>query len=533
MENNEKIKIDWPVFGISGGILVLFTAVALINVEFAKTIVNKSFAFSCTYFGAYWQVLLLLTFLIAIGLACTKYGNVRIGNLDKPEMSTFRWISIIMCTLLAGGGVFWSAAEPLAHFLSPPPSFGVIAKGTKEAVVPAMAQGFLHWGFLAWSILGSLAALPLMYYHYHKGLALKPRLFLYPVFGKKVMSNWLGVTADATSLVAVAAGTIGPIGFLGLQLSYALSKTFGIPDTYGTQFVIIAIATAIYAIAACTGIQKGIDKLARFNVFLTIFVIGYTLILGPGGFIIDTFLGATGTMFNNFFTMTLYRTETGWLSWWTVFFWGWFLGYGPMMAILVARISRGRSVREIILAISILAPFITNFWFSVLGGSGIFYELTNPGSVSTAFASDGGFNLPAALMAIVSQFPFSQLMVPVCLVLVLLFLVTTGSGMAFSMAVAVTGVDEPPQWIRAFWAISMGAVAAALIFMGAGGIGALQSFIVVTAVPVGLLMLPTLYWGPKVCQLLYDENKAKNANVFQYPLEGNDTTQEATEKVAG
>jgi glycine betaine transporter len=517
MENGEKIKIDWPVFGISGGILVIFTVVALFDVNFAKALVDKSFAFSCTYFGAYWQVLLLLTFLIAIGLACSKYGSVRIGNLDKPEMSTFRWISIIMCTLLAGGGVFWSAAEPLAHFLSPPPSFGVIAGGTKAAVAPAMAQGFLHWGFLAWSILGSLAALPLMYYHYHKGLPLKPRLFLYPVFGEKVMKNWLGVTADATSLVAVAAGTIGPIGFLGLQLSYAMSSAFGIPDNYATQLVIIAIATAIYAIAACTGIQKGIEKLARFNVFLTLFVIVYTLILGPGGFIIDTFLGATGTLFNNFFNLTLYRAETGWLSWWTVFFWGWFLGYGPMMAILVARISRGRSVREIILAISVLAPFITNFWFSVLGGSGIFYELTNPGSVSTAFASEGGFNLPAALMAIVSQFPFSQLMVPVCLVLVLLFLVTTGSGMAFSMAVAVTGVDEPPRWIRAFWAIAMGAVAAALVFMGAGGIGALQSFIVVTAVPVGLLLLPTLYWGPKVCTLLYEENNFEGART---PLEG-------------
>ena len=162
-EQNDKSvweMIDWPVFIISGGILLAFVVAAIIDLEAVSTMVNAAFGFSCKYFGAYWQVLLLATFVIGVILACTRYGSTRIGNLDEPEMSTFRWIAIIMCTLLAGGGVFWSAAEPMYHFTSPPPAFAGIESATPAAIAPAMAQSFLHWGFLAWAILGCLSAVP-------------------------------------------------------------------------------------------------------------------------------------------------------------------------------------------------------------------------------------------------------------------------------------------------------------------------------------------------------------------------------------
>ena len=315
-------------------------------------------------------------------------------------------------------------------------------------------------------------------------------------------SNPLGVAADVSSLVAVAAGTIGPIGFLGLQVSFALQDLFGIPDVYTTQLAIIIGLVIIYTISAVTGLHKGIQILSRFNVNLTLCLIVFIVLIGPGGFIIDSFLSGFGLYLKEFSVISLYRGDTGWLGWWTVFFWGWFLGYGPMMAIFIARISRGRSIREIIMAVGVIAPVITNMWFSVLGGSGIYYELQNPGSVSEALKASG---LPAALLAIVGQLPLAGLLVPLFLILIVVFLATTGDSMALTMSMAVTGLDEPAKPIRVFWAVTMGAVAAVLLMVGQGGISALQSFIVITAVPVGLLLLPTLWLGPRVAIQLYNE----------------------------
>lgn len=495
-------KMEWLVFIVSGGVLILFVIASLIDAEFVAGQVNKYFGLSCKYFGAYWQWLLFLNFVIAMFLAASKYGSVKLGNTDTPEMSTFRWIAIIMCTLLAGGGVFWSAAEPMYYFTSTPPVFGDVESATQAAVIPAMEQSFLHWGFLAWSILGTLGAVVLMYVHYHKGYALQARGLLYPVFGKKIMSNKLGQLVEGCSILAVAAGTIGPIGFLGLQVSYALNQIFGIPDVYGTQLTIIITLVCVYTISAVTGLHRGIQTLSRINVWLTVALVALILVIGPGGFIIDTFTQSMGEYIRDFTTLSLYRGDTGWLSWWTVFFWGWFLGYGPLMAVLVARISRGRTIRQIMIAVGVIAPLATHFWFTILGGTGIFHELATPGVISGPLKESG---LPAALMAVIGQLPMASLLIPVFLVLIFLFLATTGDSMSLSIAICVTGEDDPPKSMRVFWAITMGTVAAILIKMGSGGIGALQSFIVVTAVPVGFIMLPTLWGGFGMAKKVYEQ----------------------------
>ena len=495
-------NVEWPVFIVSGGVLLLFVIASLINPEFVSGQVTKYFGLSCKYFGAYWQWLLFLNFVIAMGLGISKYGSVKLGNVDVPELSTFKWISIIMCTLLAGGGVFWSAAEPMYYFISTPPVFDGVKSATVAAVVPAMEQSFLHWGFLAWSILGTLGAVVLMYVHYHKGHPLQARGLLYPVFGEKIMTNTLGQIVEGCCILAVAAGTIGPIGFLGLQVSYALNQLFGIPDVYGTQLSIIIALVCVYTISAISGLHKGIQILSRINIWLTVGLITVILFIGPGAFIIDTFTQSMGAYLKDFTTLSLFRGDLGWLSWWTVFFWGWFLGYGPLMAVLIARISKGRTIREIMVAVGVIAPIATHFWFTILGGTGIFYEMANPGVISGPLKEAG---LPAALMAVVGQLPMSSILIPLFLVLIFLFLATTGDSMSLAIAICVTGEDDPPRSMRVFWAVTMGAVAAILIRMGAGGIGALQSFIVITAVPVGFIMLPTLWGGPQMAKKLYDE----------------------------
>jgi choline-glycine betaine transporter len=246
--------------------------------------------------------------------------------------------------------------------------------------------------------------------------------------------------------------------------------------------------------------------LSRVNVLLTVALVALILLIGPGGFIIDTFTQSMGAYVRDFTVLSLFRGDTGWLSWWTVFFWGWFLGYGPLMAVLVARISRGRTIRQIMLSVGVIAPLATHFWFTILGGTGIFFEMNNPGVISGPL-NDAG--LPAALLAVVGQLPMAGLLIPVFLVLIFIFLATTGDSMSLSIAICVTGEDDPPKEMRVFWAIVMGAVAAILIKMGAGGIGALQSFIVITAVPVGFIMLPTLWGGPQMAKTLYGEQFKK------------------------
>ncbi|SDY13815.1 BCCT family transporter [Salimicrobium album] len=497
MLQNKQGRVDWPVFGISGGALLLFVIFAIIDINSVTEFVNTGFAWAAKYFGAFWQFLMLATFIVGLYLALSKYGNVKMGNLDEPELGLYKWLSIIMATLLAGGGVFWAAAEPITHFLTVPPSQGDLDAGTREAIAPALAQSFMHWGFLAWAILGTVSAVVMMYGHYQKGMPLKPRTLLYPIFGEKIRTGWFATIVDAFSIIAVAAGTIGPIGFLGTQASYGLQTIFNIPNNFYSQLGVIGAVVLISTISAVTGLYKGIQKLSNFNVRLAIGLIFFVLIFGPGLFIINQYVAGFGHYLQQFLEMSTYRDDRGWLGAWTVFFWGWFIGYGPMMAILVSRISRGRSIRQIILSISVLAPVISAFWFTVLGGSGIHFELENPGVISGPLAEAGN---AAAMFAITEQFPLAVIISPLFLILTILFVVTTSDSMSYTIAMAVTGEGDPKPWVRIFWSLLMGTVAAILLIIGNGGVGALQNFIVVTAVPVSFLLLPMIWLAPRVAK---------------------------------
>ncbi len=487
---------------LSGGFFVLFVIAALIDLDWLNNAVNTAFGWSATAFGAYWQVLLLATFIIGLVMAFSRLGRVRVGA-SEPDRTTFTWIAMIMCTLLAGGGVFWAAAEPIAHFTSPPPLFDVEA-GSEAAASVALAQAFMHWGFLAWAILGAVSGVMLMHLHYHRELPIKPRTLLYPVFGDRVMGPPWGPIIDALCVIAVAAGTIGPIGFLGLQVAYGVEELFGIPGGLTTQIVIVLGLMAIYVISAITGLRKGIQILSRFNVVLALGLAAFILVFGPTGFIVDNFIQAGGRYLDDFIPMATFRGDTGWLGWWTVFFWGWFLGYGPLMAMFVARISRGRTIREVIVALSLIAPLATAFWFTIVGGSGIAFDLQNPGSVADPY-NEGG--LPAAMLAVTQQFPLGGLISILFLILTTIFVATTGDSMSYTISLTVSEGDQPATSLRVFWGIALGAVAIILLAASGGGdaaVGALQSFIVVTAVPVSLILLPTLWYSPKLALKMAD-----------------------------
>ena len=495
---------DPVVLILSVGFIAAFILLSLLDINLVADSIGNGFAWTAMTLGTYFQLLLIATFFIAVGLALTPAAKAKIGNLDTPEMSTFKWLSIILCTLLAGGGVFFAAGEPVYHFVVTPPAFDTEA-GTAEAVSGALAQSFMHWGFLAWAVLGSLTAVVLAHAHYVKGQPLQPRTLLYPVLGKRLMQGPLGGVVDACCVIALVAGTVGPIGFLATQVSFGLHELFGLPEGYIGQLIILALLATVYVASSLSGVHKGIQMLSRFNVFLALIIGAVIFIFGPTLFLVNTYAASMGAYISEFFTMATMTADTApawWMQWWTVFFFAWFIGYAPLMAIFVARISRGRSVREMILAVAILAPIATTVWFTLLGGSGIYYQLTGVIDLTEAL---NNFQFDVATLTVAQALPGGTLMALAILLLTTIFVATTGDSMSYAIAMVSAGHDQPNSLLRAFWGIAMALMAAILLYMGAGQIGVLQQFIVITAIPVSLIILPSLWKGPQAAYAMARE----------------------------
>ena len=504
-EGPSRFSLGDPiVLVLSIGFIVAFLALSFYDIDLVANSISAGFAWTALVLGSYFQLLLLLTFFIAIGVALTPAAKAKIGNLDAPEMSTFKWLSIILCTLLAGGGVFFAAGEPVYHFVVTPPAFDTEA-GTAEAVSGALAQSFMHWGFMAWAVLGSLTAVVLAHAHYVKGQPLQPRTLLYPIFGERLMRGPLGGLVDACCVIALVAGTVGPIGFLATQVSFGLHELFGLPEGYTGQLMILAVLGTIYVLSSMSGVHKGIQLLSRFNVLLALAIGAVIIVFGPTLFLVNTYVSSMGAYVSEFFTMATMTSETApawWMQWWTVFFFAWFIGYAPLMAIFVARISRGRSIREMILAVAVLAPIATTVWFTLLGGSGIYYQLTGVIDLTEAL---NNFQFDVATLTVAQALPGGTWMALAILLLTTIFVATTGDSMSYAIAVVGAGHDDPSPYMRAFWGIAMALMAAVLLYMGAGQIGALQQFIVITAIPVSLILLPSLWNGPQAAYAMARE----------------------------
>ncbi len=499
--------LDRLSIGASLGFVVVFlVATALAGPKIADFIA-AGFTWTAVNLGSVFEWLLIATFVIALGVAAGPAGSARIGGIERPELGTFQWLSIILCTLLAGGGVFFAAGEPVYHYLNTPPAFDN-APGTPEAVPHALAQSFMHWGFLAWAILGALTALVLARAHYDLGQPLRPRALLMDTLPKRWLAGPLGSLVDAICVIAVVAGTVGPIGFLATQVGYGLHVLVGTPEGLATQLVIVALLGLVYVTSAVTGITRGIQWLSRFNVILALVIAGVVFVFGPTRFLIQAWSESFGAYLSGFFTMATQSTLTaspGWLKWWTIFFFAWFIGYGPLMAIFVARISRGRTVRQMIVSVAVLAPLITTAWFTLLGGSGIYGQMTGAFDLTQPLAA---FKFDVATLTVAQSLPGGTITALAVLVLTAIFVATTGDSMSYAISVVGAGHDNPPTWLRAFWGILMALMAAALLILGDGGIGVLQQFIVLTAIPVSLVLLPSLWAGPRAAMAMARDQKA-------------------------
>ena len=483
--------------------LLVFLLLAAVDLKLAQVFTSTGKTIISQHLGSLWQWMVALLFVIAIGLAISPLGSLRLGGKEaQPSLKFFDWCAVLICTLLAGGGVFWSAAEPLYHFQNPAPYFPGVQGNTPEAVDPALAVSFLHWGFLAWALVATTVTISFSILE-RRGEPLRPRTLLVGVLPHGWVDGPLGDLADGLSVVAAIAGTVGPLGFLSLQLSNAAGQLPWLQDSAGLQSLVVVLLTAVFATSTVSGIQRGIKWLSELNVWLTLGLAAAILLVGPGLWLIQHFLSGMLFYLGNLPQMALAThgdEQAQWLNGWTIFYWGWFLGYAPLMGLFTAGVSRGRSLRELVLAVAILCPLVTNLWFTLLGGAGMALELADAGSISEPLANSGA---AAALLAILSQLPLAWLLIPAGLLLVVLFMATSADSMSYAAAMVVSGKSEPSPWLRLFWALMIGTLTLVLLRIGtrlgdSTSIDALQAFIVIAAVPVTPLVLVTLWTAPRL-----------------------------------
>jgi len=496
---------------IGGTPLLAFLIVCSINIQLAKNITEFGKDFAISNFGSLWLLLVVAISIVAFSLGFSPLGSIKIGGPNaKPTLKIFDWCAVLICTLLAGGGVFWSAAEPLIHFLSPASYFSNIKGGTLEAVDPSLAVSFLHWGFLAWALVASTVTITFALLS-QNGFPLRPRSLLIPILPKKVVEGIVGDFADGLSVVAAIAGTVGPLGFLSLQLSNAAGKLPFISDNALLQTFIVIFLTLIFTVSTLSGIQKGIKLLSEINIWLTIVLGILLLFIGPSIWLLKHFFSSNLLYLTKIREMSVPNFGDTWVKGWTVFYWAWFLGYAPLMGLFTAGVSKGRTFRELILAVCIICPFVTNLWFTVLGGNGIFIELNKPNLLSGQLTNDG----PAGvLFSILKELPLSFLLLPIAILLIILFMCTSADSISYAAAIVVSGKETPPRKIRLFWALMIGFLTIALLRIGSEigdqtSINALQAFIVITAVPVTPIIISTLWTAPKLA--LKEFNKIKNS----------------------
>ncbi len=496
---------------IGGLPLIIFLLICSINLNIAEKITNYGRDFTLSSFGSIWILMVVGICIVGFFLGFSPLGSLRIGGPDaKSSLSFFDWCSVLICTLLAGGGVFWSAAEPLIHFISPASYFSDISGGSEQAVDPSLAVSFLHWGFLAWALVATTITITFSLLS-QSGYPLRPRSLLIPILPKNMVEGLVGDIIDGLSVVAAVAGTVGPLGFLSLQLSNAAGNLSFLSNNSFLQTFIVLVLTLIFTISTLSGIQKGIKFLSEFNIWLTI-ILGVLLFLtGPTFWLVKHFISSNFLYLSELKKLALPNPNDAWVKGWTIFYWGWFLGYAPLMGLFAAGVSKGRTIRELIIVVSIICPFVTNLWFTILGGNGIFLELNNPNLLSKELAEGGEAGV---LFSILNQLPLSGLMIPISILLIILFMCTSADSISYAAAIVVSGKENPPKKIRLFWALMIGFLTIALLRIGSEvgdktSIDALQAFIVITAVPVTPLVISTIWTAP---QLAFKEYKKSRKN---------------------
>lgn len=427
-----------------------------------------------------------LVFVVSLGFS--RFGRVRLGpDHSEPDYSNLSWFAMLFSAGMGIGLMFFGVAEPIMHYTSPP----VGEPETVEAARQAMRITFFHWGVHAWAIY-AVVALSLAYFAFRYKLPLTIRSAFYPLIGDRIYGP-IGHAVDTFAVLGTIFGVATSLGFGVIQINSGLAYLFDVPTTIGVQIGLIAIITAIATVSVGLGLDSGIRRISELNIILAVAILAFVLIAGPTIFQMQTLVQNTGNYLSSLFrdTFNLYAYEpTNWIGGWTLFYWGWWIAWSPFVGMFIARVSRGRTIREFVVGVLLVPVGFTFMWMTFFGDTAL-YMVMKQGltGLSDAVAADAS----VALFQFFEYLPFSGIMSALATVLVVTFFVTSSdSGSLVVDMLTSGGSDQSPLWQRIFWAIIEGIVAASLLL--AGGLGALQAATIASALPFTLIMI-FMCWG--------------------------------------
>ena len=479
-------RVNRPVFIASALLIVGFIVFGSLFGELAGEVFNQLQSFITHRFRWLFIILMNVTVVFSLYIALSRYGDIRLGHqTEHPEYSLLSWFGMLFSAGIGIGLLYWGTAEPLYHFMSPPMG----QAETVEAAKQAMSISFLHWGIHAWALY-CVVALSLAYFHYRRGLPLSIRSVLYPLIGQKIYGKW-GHVVDTLAVFGTMFGVVTSLGLGAMQINAGFSNVFGIPNNVPVQLCLIAIITAMATLSVVMGLDKGIKRLSDINIVLTVLLLGFMLFFGPTQFIIDSFIENIGNYVSQLIPLGFWSeaySNTDWQANWTIFYWAWWVSWSPFVGIFVARISRGRTIREFIFGVLFIPMLLLFFWFTTFGGSAVHMELMGNYGLIEAVKADYG----SAIFKLIEYYPLTKPLTLVIVVMIMLWFVTSSDSASFVIDMLTAGGDtNPPKIQRLFWALSQGVIAAVLLV--AGGLSALQAVAIIAGFPFAIVVFVMMY----------------------------------------
>ncbi|MFP4398662.1 MAG: BCCT family transporter [Desulfonatronovibrio sp.] len=490
-ENNSSpswYKINPPVFFGSAGIIIIFIIFTLIDPGRASDVFGSIQNWIVQTAG-WFYILAVATFLLfVVFLGLSRYGDIKLGpDHSSPDYTYISWFAMLFSAGMGIGLMFFGVAEPVMHYLNPP----VGDAGTIEAAREAMKITFFHWGVHAWAIY-AVVAISLAYFSYRHGLPLTIRSAFYPLIGERIYGP-VGHTVDILAVFGTMFGVATSLGLGVMQINSGLEYLFGVPNSIMIQIILIIIITAIATVSVVLGLDGGIRRLSELNMVLAITIVAFVLIAGPTIFLLQAFTQNVGTYVADLISMTfnLYAYEpTGWLGGWTLFYWGWWISWSPFVGMFIARVSKGRTIREFVMGVLMVPVGFTFMWMTFFGNTALHMILVDGiTQLGDAVAAD----TTVALFQFFEHLPFSTIASLLATTLVVTFFVTSSDSGSLVVDMLTSGGEEDaPVWQRIFWASAEGVVAAVLLL--AGGLGALQTATIASALPFTVIMV-FMCWG--------------------------------------
>lgn len=475
--------VFWPA-----AVLILgFAGFAIIAPGAAESLFDAIQANIIAAFG--WYYVLIAAFFVAVTLylGLSRYGDIVLGrDGEAPQFSRFSWFALLFAAGMGIGLVFYGVAEPLAHYASPRPG----VTGTPAVLAQqAMSQTFLHWGLHAWSIY-IIVGLAIAYAVHRRGRPVSIRWALEPLLGDRVNGRW-GNVIDITAVLGTLFGIATSLGLGVLQISAGLGVAGIAEPSTTTQVVLIVIITIVTLFSLLTGLARGMKWLSNINLTLAGLILLYVLFSGPTLFLLREFVQSIGAYIQNFvglsFNVSAFAGAEGaaWQASWTTFYWGWWISWAPFVGIFIARVSKGRTVREFVWGVLLVPAMITFLWFAVMGGTALHREIFGGGGLVGA---DGSINYEGALFDMLAGLPGGAYVTFGAILLIGIFFVTSSDSGSFVLSMLTSGGQETPaRWLRVFWACTTAAVAIALLL--SGGLSALQTAAIITALPFSVVMI--------------------------------------------